>query len=72
MSHILYEWDESLLTLKSNTNDIKSKKYQKALIKKYNDLEKTITNIYGEPQSEGDLSNLKQANEKGGLKKKDK
>ena len=72
MSHILYEWDESLLTLKSNTNDKKSKKYQKALIKKYYDLEKTITDIYGKPESEGDLSNLKQANEKGGLKKKDK
>ena len=42
MSHILYEWDESLLTLKSNTNDKISRKYQKALIKKYNDLEKTI------------------------------
>tara|TARA_B110000114_G_C14996816_1_gene358959 strand:+ start:56 stop:1039 length:984 start_codon:yes stop_codon:yes gene_type:complete len=72
MSHILFEWDESLMTLKSNTNDKKSEKYQKTLIRKYNDLEKTITEIYGKSKSKGDLSNLKQANEKGGLKKKDK
>ncbi len=72
MSYILYEWDESLLTLKSKTNDKKSEKYQKALIKKYNGLEKTITSIYGKSESEGDLSNLKQANEKSGLNKKDK
>lgn len=70
MSHILYEWDESLLTLKSNTNDKKSKKYQKALIRKFNELEKMIADIYGKPETTGDLTNLKQANEKGGLKKK--
>jgi hypothetical protein len=71
MSHILYEWDESLLTLKSNTNDKKSKKYQKALIRKFNELEKMIADIYGEPVSEGDLSDLRIANDdvKGGLKK---
>ncbi|UWX56248.1 hypothetical protein NYZ99_08425 [Maribacter litopenaei] len=71
MSHILYEWDESLLTLKTNTNDKKSKKYQKALIRKFNELEKMITNLYGEPVSEGDLSDLRIANDdiKGGLKK---
>jgi hypothetical protein len=71
MSHILYEWDESLLTLKANTNDKKSKKYQKALIRKFNELEKMITDIYGEPISEGDLSDLRIANDdiKGGLKK---
>ncbi len=68
MSHILYEWDESLLTLKANTNDKKSKKYQKALIRKFNELETMIADIYGEPKTTGDLSNLKQANEKGGLK----
>lgn len=69
MSKVEYEWDESLLTLKANTNDQKSKKYQKALIRKFNELEKMITDIYGNPQSEGDLSDLKKANEKGGLKK---
>lgn len=40
MSKVKYEWDESLLTLKANTNDQKSKKYQKALIRKFNELEK--------------------------------
>jgi len=69
MSSVEYEWDESLLTLKSNTNNKKSKKYQKALIRKFNKLEKMITDIYGKPQSEGDLSDLKKANEKGGLYK---
>ncbi|WP_299763750.1 hypothetical protein [uncultured Dokdonia sp.] len=71
MSHILYEWDESLLTLKANTNDKKSKKYQKALIRKFNELEKIIMDIYGKPVSEGDLSDLSVANDdiKGGLKK---
>ena len=71
MSRILYEWDESLLTLKANTNDKKSKKYQKALIRKFNELEKMISDIYGEPISEGNLSDLRIANDdiKGGLKK---
>ncbi|PZW37633.1 hypothetical protein LX95_02860 [Mesonia algae] len=71
MSYIRYEWDESLLTLKANTNDKKSKKYQKALIRKFNEIEKMIANIYGEPVSEGDLSDLRIANDdiKGGLKK---
>jgi len=71
MSYILYEWDESLLTLKANTNDKKSKKYQKALIRKFNEMEKMIADIYGEPVSEGDLTDLKIANDdiKGGLKK---
>lgn len=71
MSHILYEWDESLLTLKSNKNDKKSKKYQKALIRKFNELEKMIAKIYGEPVSKGDLSDLRIANDdiEGGLKK---
>jgi hypothetical protein len=71
MSRILYEWDESLLTLKANTNDKKSKKYQKALISKFNELEKMIADIYGEPISEGNLSDLRIANDdiKGGLKK---
>lgn len=71
MSYILYEWDESLLSLKANTNDKKSKKYQKALIRKFKELEKMISDIYGEPVSEGDLSDLRIANDdiKGGLKK---
>ena len=71
MSYILYEWDESLLSLKANTDDKKSKKYQKALIRKFNEMEKMITDIYGEPVSKGDLSDLRIANDdiKGGLKK---
>lgn len=71
MSYIRYEWNESLLSLKANTNEKKSKKYQKALIRKFNELEKMITDIYGEPISKGDLSDLSIANDdiKGGLKK---
>ena len=69
MSHILYEWDESLLTLKANTNDKKSKKYQRKLIRNFKKLEKKITKLYGQPQSKGGLADLKRANQKGGLKK---
>jgi hypothetical protein len=69
MSHILYEWDESLLTLKPNSKEKKSKEYQIALIEKFNLLEKKLTELYGEPKSKGDLSDLKQAELKGGLKK---
>ena len=72
MSHILYEWDESLHTLKPNTKEKKSKKYQIALIEKFNELEKKLTGLYGKPKSRGDLSDLKQAEQKGGLKKNDK
>jgi phage regulator Rha-like protein len=72
MSHILYEWDESLLTLKPNSKEKKSKEYQIALIEKFNELEKKLTELYGEPKSRGDLSDLKQAELKGGLKKNDK
>ncbi|WP_422104825.1 hypothetical protein [Winogradskyella sp.] len=72
MSHILYEWDESLHNLKPNTQEKKSKEYQIALIEKFNELEKELTELYGKPKSRGDLSDLKQAELKGGLKKNDK
>ncbi len=72
MSHVLYEWDESLHTLKSDTKNKKSKEYQIALIKKFNQLENKLTELYGEPKSRGDLSDLKQAELKGGLRKNDK
>jgi len=69
MSYVLYEWDESRQSKKANLNYTKSKKFQKALIRKFNKLEKSITKLYGEPETEGDLSDLKQANLKGGLDK---
>lgn len=69
MSYILYEWDESLLSLKPNSKDKKSKEYQKALIEKFNTLEKELTELYAEPKARGDLSDLDKAEQKGGLKR---
>lgn len=72
MSSILYEWDVRHFKNPKVIDDKKSKKFQKALIRKFNDLERNITELYGEPKSKGDLSELKQVNLKGGLKKNDK
>lgn len=72
MSHILYEWDDSVHSLKSNTKNKKSKEYQIALIEKFNEIEKKLTELYGVPKSRGELSDIKQAELKGGLKKNDK
>lgn len=70
LTSVLYEWDESLLTLKPKTKDQKSIEYQKALIQKYKDLEGEITRVYGKPKSKGALTDLSLANKKEGLRKK--
>ncbi len=66
MSKVLYEWDVRHFY---DQNEKQSKKFQRKLIRKYKKLEKRITKLYGKPQTKGDLSELKQANQKGGLKK---
>jgi hypothetical protein len=66
ISKVLYEWDVRHF---SDPNEKQSKKLQKKLIRKYKKLEKRITKLYGKPETKGDLSELKQANQKGGLKK---
>lgn len=70
MSYILHEWDEKSPGLNVKENNKKSKKFQKALIAKFNQLEQLITNIYGTPKTIGSLSNIEQAEKRGGLKKK--
>jgi len=72
MTEVLYEWDVRHFKNINESNVKQSNKFQKALIQKFNDLEKELTELYGKPQSKGDLSDLNKANEKGGLKKNDK
>jgi len=72
MSKVLYEWDVRHFKKTNELNVKQSKRFQKALIRKFNELERELIKLYGEPKSEGDLSDLKQANQKGGLKKNDK
>ncbi len=72
MTKVLYEWDVRHFKKTNELNVKQSKKFQKTLIRKFNELEKKLTELYGKPQSKGDLSDLKRANEKGGLKKNDK
>ncbi len=72
MSKVLYEWDVRHFKEANELNVKQSKKFQKALIRKFNELEQKLTELYGEPELEGNLSDLKQANQKGGLKKNDK
>ena len=71
ISKVLYEWDVRHFKKTKELNVKQSKKVQKALIRKFNELEKKIIKLYGEPVSEGDLSDIKQTNQKGGLNKKD-
>jgi hypothetical protein len=66
MSKVLYEWDVRHF---GKEGEKQSKKFQKKLIRKFKKLEKQITKLYGKPKSKGDLSELKQANQNGGLKK---
>jgi len=64
MSSILYEWDVSNFEKKDNNQ--KSAKFQKALVKKYNALEKMINEHFGEAKIEGDLSDLSRTDKKDG------
>ena len=72
MTKVLYEWDVRHFKETNELNVTQSKKVQKALIRKFNSLEHKLTELYGKPQSDGDLSDMNQANEKGGLQKNDK
>jgi len=66
MSKVLYEWDVRHF---DEQDGKQSKKFQKKLIRKFKKLEKQITKLHGKPKIKGDLSELKKANQKGGLKK---
>ncbi|MDH7912316.1 hypothetical protein [Winogradskyella sp. SYSU M77433] len=64
MSKVLYEWDVRHF---GEEGEKQSKRFQKKLIRKFEKLEKQITNLYGKPESNGNLSEIKLANQKGGL-----
>lgn len=68
INEVLYEWD--VYNFEKQDNNVKSEKFNKALIEKYNNLLKTLTNKYGESKVEGSLDNLKEIDNKG-LNRKD-
>jgi hypothetical protein len=68
MSYVLHEWD--VYNFEKQDNNQKSEKLEKALIKKYNTLEKVISDLYGQSKVEGELSDVSQSKVNGGLKKK--
>lgn len=69
INQVLYEWDVS--NFEKKDNNIKSEKFNKALIKKYEDLLKIITSKYGKSEIEGSLDNLKDIETSRGLKRND-
>lgn len=56
MSYILYEWD--VANFEKRDNNQKSEKFQKALITKYEQLKKDITEEFGQPKVKSNYSNL--------------
>ena len=69
INEVLYEWD--VYNFEKNENNVKSEKFNKALIEKYNNLLKTLRNKYGESKVEGSLENLKEIDSNKGLNRKD-
>ncbi len=70
LTNVIYEWDELRHTKKVTFNERKRKSLQKVIIKKFKELEKTITELYGEPDVEEKLSQTIQSDSKNGYKKK--
>lgn len=70
MSYIRYDWDESFYKNTATLEGQKPKRFQKALRKKSLQIEKAITKIYGEPETEGSLSDLSKVEIRKGLNKK--
>lgn len=62
MSYILYEWDVS--NFEKQDNNQKSEKFQKALIAKYKELKKNISEDFGQPKVKSNYSNLAQYDQK--------
>lgn len=56
MSYVLYEWDVN--NFEDGDNNKKSESFQKALIQKYQDLKKDISNKFGEPVVKKNYSNI--------------
>lgn len=62
MSYVLYEWDVS--NFEKQDNNQKSEKFQKALITKYKELKKDISEDFGQPEVKSNYSNLAQYDQK--------
>ena len=66
MSKVLYEWDVRHF---GNEGEKQSERFQKKLIQKFTQIENQITELYGEPNSKGNLSDITLVNQKEGLKR---
>lgn len=69
INNVLYEWD--VYNFEKNDNNVKSEKFNKALIERYNSLLKTLTKKFGESKVDGSLDNLKDIETYKGLNRKD-
>lgn len=69
INEILYEWD--VYNFEKNDNNVKSEKFDKALIEKYKALVQILNNKYGESKTTGNLDNLKEIGTNKGLKRDD-
>ena len=69
VNNVFYEWN--VYNFDQSLNNTKSDEFNKALIKKYYSLLKTLTDKYGQSKSEGGLENLNEINSKEGLKRHD-
>ena len=69
INEILYEWD--VYNFDKSDNNIKSEKFNKSLVEKYNELLKILSSKYGKSETEGNLNDLSKANDSEGLNRKD-
>ena len=69
INKVLYEWDE--YNFDKNQKNIKSEKFDKALIEKYKNLLKTLQKKYGKSKVEGSFENLKDIETREGLNRSD-
>jgi len=69
LNSVLYEWD--VINFEKGDNNVKTIKFSKAIIEKYNSLLKLISKEFGESKSEGSLEDLSKIDVKGGLKRND-
>ena len=69
INDILYEWD--VYNFDKSDNNIKSEKFNKSLVEKYNELLKILSSKYGKSETEGNLNDLSKANDSEGLNRKD-
>ncbi|WP_424494649.1 hypothetical protein [Salinimicrobium sp. GXAS 041] len=70
LTDVIYEWDEMRHSKKATFNERKRKSFQKVIIEKFKDLEKSMTALYGEPDVEEKLSRHIQSGAKAAYKKK--